>query len=384
LKKKMAEKKFIPVSRQEKGTAAFVEGSILLYPFKNLSVQPFSFPFSGMPLVRDALKIQLRPLLGEKAEDVSLVPLLTKTEKKSSEGAIFLLYGEEEGTDGNIGGGAKNYAVWPLPLAFAAEINGSGLIIWEDAEQIISLWLREWVPMLYRWSARERAGAAKERELMQAYAEERGETLGDVFITGGDGSADADVQEHGMRTIRAYPAYEHLDLSTGGADLLEQRERTAGLFMKTARGALAAGLLFALISGGLFFQRSFLKDTIALHPENVYALSFGERSRQPLASAGSKLASLQNGGRDASLQGLLRTLGPVWGELPGTGSIVIETLRYSTEKTDLLGTAKDNNSIGRLRALLEERGFSAKTDNIQQVPGGGLRFSLSITRGATS
>lgn len=385
MKKKTTERKFMLYTGQKMEASSFAEDRILLYPFRNLSVQPFFFPFSGMSRVRDALKIQLHPLLGEKTEDVSLVPLLTKTGKKASEGTIFLLYGEDSGgAEGSTDKIAKDYAVWPVPLVFAAEINGSGLIIWEDDDQIISLWLQDWVPMLYRWSARSQNTVDEEKELMSAYADQRGESLGEVFVVGGEEKGAVDIQRHGMRTIQAYPAYEHLDLSNRGADLLEQREKTVGQFIKMARLAVASGLIFAVISGGLFWQRSSLQEASSSLPEDTYSTAFGERSRQPLVSIKGKLSSLQSGKQDASLQGFLRTLGPVWEELAGVGDIAIETMRYSNEKTDLIGTAKDNGAIQRLRALLEERGFSPKTDNIQQVPGGSLRFSLSIIKGVTS
>ncbi len=371
-------------TEQQAGSLPSTGDRILLYPFRNLSVQPFSFPFSGMPRVRDALKIRFRPLLGERAEDVSLIPLLTKSEKKNSSGATFLLHGEDSETIEtlmNAGGG--ELAVWPLPLVFAAEVDGSGLVIWSDDEQIISLWLEDWVPMLYRWSDRRENTVEEERRLIEAYAAGQNSAINRVFV--GDRSS-VNVQSSGENTFSAYGAYEHLDLSNKGANLLEQRERALGLLVKTARFALAGGLLFAAASGALFWQQTTASDITTSLPGNIYASAFGERSGQPLVSIRQKMAQLQGIRQDTSLQGFLKALGPVWEELNSSGDIVVETMKYSLEqeRTDLLGTAKDNSAIQRLRALLEKQGFSLKTDNIQQVPGGGVRFNLSITKGARS
>lgn len=385
MKKTTIKRNFILHTDKKTGVNSLSDNNILLYPFKNLSVQPFSFPFSGMSRVRDALKIQFRPLLGERAEEVSLVPLLIKSGKKFSEGATFLLHGENsDKIEGAPDRTAEGPAVWPLPLAFAAEINGSGLIIWADEDQVISLWLQNWIPMLYRWSARLQDSIDGEKELVSAYAAEQGLSLGDIFIADQATKKLAEIQECGARTLRTYSAYEHLDLSNRGANLLEQRERTVGFLMKTVRFAIACGLAFALACGGLFWQRAGIKDTAATFSENIYASAFGERSRQPLISIKEKLATLGSDKQDSSIQGILRTLGPVWDELTKSENIAIETMKFSQEKTDLLGTAKDNSAIQHLRTLLEERGLSLKTDNIQQIPGGGLRFTLSITKGAKS
>lgn len=385
MKKVVLRRNFMLYADKTAKTSPHNSGQILLYPFKSLSVQPFSFPFSGMQRVRDALKIQFRPLLGERAEDISLIPLITKSEKKSSEGAVFLLkeanLGEKNGSENDQ---AQDIVLWPLPLVFAAEVNGSGLIIWEDEEQIISLWLRNWVPMLYRWSSREQTTIDEERAMVSAYAQERGLTLESVFAMEGASCGMADVQKYGDRTLRAYNAYEHLDLSNRGANLLERRERIIGLLMKWTRFAIASGLAFSVITGALFWQRLDTQAVTANFSENIYASAFGERSRQPLASIREKMSALGKDKQDTSLQGILRTLGPVWGELAQSEDIAIEMMKFSNEKTDLLGTAKDNSAIQHLRVLLEGRGFSLKTDNTQLIPGGGLRFSLSISRGSKS
>lgn len=384
MKKKTVHRNFLLYTDRQTGGSPSTGDRILLYPFKNLSVQPFSFPFNGMPRVRDALKIRFRPLLGEKAEEVSLVPLLTKSEKKLSSGATFLLHGEDsEKIETLMDGGGEALAVWPVPLAFAAEVGGSGLIVWSDEEQIISLWLEDWVPMLYRWSDRRENTVEGERKLVEAYAAGQNATIERVFT--GDPSS-VNIQACGESTLSAYSPYEHLDLSNKGANLLEQRERFVGQLAKAARFALAGGLVFALASGALFLQQTATSDSSSSLPGSVYTSAFGERSGQPLVSIRQKLAQLQGTGQDTSLQGFLKTLAPIWEELTPSGNIVVETMKYSLEqeKADLLGTAKNSNAIQDLRTLLEKQGFSLKTDNIQQIPGGGVRFNVSITKGAKS
>ena len=61
----------------------------------------------------------------------------------------------------------------------------------------------------------------------------------------------------------------------------------------------------------------------------------------------------------------------------GESSVLIESLRYNAEGSDLLGSVPD---MEKLQAFQKElsAAFRTQLGDIQQVPGGGLRFSMNL------
>ena len=57
----------------------------------------------------------------------------------------------------------------------------------------------------------------------------------------------------------------------------------------------------------------------------------------------------------------------------------LDSLRYGAERTEIQGLAGSMDSIQSLRDLLNRNGFTAKVGEVQQVPGSGMRFSISLT-----
>jgi hypothetical protein len=55
-------------------------------------------------------------------------------------------------------------------------------------------------------------------------------------------------------------------------------------------------------------------------------------------------------------------------------------MRYTGESAELTGTAQTMEAIQALRSAADSGGFRASLGDIQQIPGGGLRFSLSLRR----
>jgi hypothetical protein len=109
-------------------------------------------------------------------------------------------------------------------------------------------------------------------------------------------------------------------------------------------------------------------------------MSFGERSMQPMVSARRKLADAGNDAPGYSLLSLVSDISDAWKKLGDEPGITRETLKYGPDASDILGTAKNNESIQRFRSFIEETGSSPRTDNIQTVLGGDLRFSMNIRR----
>ncbi|MDR1885474.1 MAG: hypothetical protein LBQ56_04310 [Synergistaceae bacterium] len=362
--------------------SAYAGGPILLYPFRSVSVQEFSFPFSGISRVREALGIRFRPLLGEASERVSIVPFLVNSERRSSSGCVFLLFRDEiEGLESCIGGG-DTWQAWPDALVFAGEIGGSGLIVWTDDDAITTVWLEDWSPKLYKTVLAEDSSEEEEERLAVEYISGLGKSVENVFPVRRSDITDSDIQAYGTRTLAGCPAYEQLDLSKRGANLLEKRERAVGALLGASRLIAGLGVAALLLSGGVYAFNLSLDAAAQAKMETIYEASFGERSSQPLRSITEKLRSLSGGPSETSLYDTLRSVSSVWDKMGVSSDVYIETLRYGADNTDIMGTAKNNEAIQTLRQRIEEEGLSARTDNVQTIPGGELRFNLNISRGS--
>ena len=353
---------------------------VLLYPFRNLSVQAFTFPFAGLSKVRDAIKIRLKPLLGSAVDNVSIIPFFTNVGKKTSHGSACLLLGGETGdAEERLFGGDNNYLVWPAVLAFAGETGGSGIVIWEDDDSISSVWIDEWTPLFYKFADSSLSTPEQEEEFMLSYVSGQGKTADKVIHRCRKDTGDDVVQLCGEQTLELCPAYEKLDLSGKGTNLLEARERTASTLTGIGRALLMTGSVFLLMVLGLYLQSSSLADESGLLAGDLYKASFGESSQQPMSSAKAKLSAIQDPQKETTLTHTMADITKIWDNIGASGDIYLDLMKYSAEKTDVIGTAKNSEAIQRLRAQLEKYDYSVKTDNIQKIQSGELRFNMTIT-----
>ena len=382
MKKKTKNYRFFLLDENKPGKIVYGGSKILLHRFGNLSVHGFSFPFTGMSRVREALRIQFRPLLGEGYANVSIIPFFTGSEKKTSRGSVFLLFGSEaKQAEERAQGIAGDYGVWPDILALAGEVAGNGLLIWHRGDFISTMWVHQWTPRYYRCAPADKSTPEEEKRLAASYAAQQGVEIENVFLLDRDDIGDEEVQAFGMNTLALCPAYEHLDLSNKGTNLLEQREKMVIAFTRASKAAVAFGMLFLLMGAGVYaMHRSILADASS-NAESLYNASFEDRSRQPLSSSFSKVRSLGAPQADTSVHALLRNVTAAWEKMGEEAQIRIDTLRYGSDNTDIMGTSENNESIQLLRSTLEQEGYVPRVDNIQRIPSGELRFNISLPRG---
>lgn len=382
MKKTPKNYKFFLLGENSPDKIVYGGNKILLYPFKNMSAQDFSFPFTGISRVREALRIKFKPLLGEASTGVSVIPFFTGNEKKASKGCVFLLFGDEtKNIEKLADGAAGDYVVWPAIMAFTGEVGGNGLVIWTGSGLISTLLIDNWVPVYYRNAFSDNTSEEDEREIALKYAGEHGLNADKVFAANMDDLSEDDIQACGNRTLSLFPAYEHLDLSNRGTNLLEQRERLLISFIQGCKFASALGFLLVLLAGGVYMmQRNILLQSQG-NAESIYTASFGEHSKQPMSSSLSKVRSLRTPEAENTLHSFLRDIAGVWDKIENGEGLRIETLRYGSENTDIIGTSANNESIQSLRSIIEQEGYVPRVDNIQTIPGGELRFNISISRG---
>lgn len=346
--------------------------AIVLVPFRSLVVASFDFPFSGVAQIRDAMRLRVKQIVGESLSKILLVPLAVQTKGKRSKGAVFFLH-EAECIALDESSKDVKHVFWPLPLAFSSTVEGSGLVIYESEEALCSMWIDEWVPQLYRYTQRYEDDIQQEKALFEEHASAIGKEISHIAVV----DATVDVQGIAEKTLTMCPAFEVLDLSPRGANTAEQRERLFSHLMLLTRRATIAAAVVCLLMAGVFAQRTFGGFDFSQLPSTVYAASFGEKSNTPLKSARQKVANVSREEKLQTLPSLMKVvLEPLKDTAPGV--LRLDSLRYNEERTELQGTAKNSAEIQKLREAISSRGFSAKTGDIQQIPGGGFRFTLTI------
>lgn len=353
---------------------------ILLYPLRNLSVQSFAYPFAGLSKVRDALRIRFRPLLGEGAGDVSVIPFFVHTGKKSSSGSVCLLFGAEtRDLEEELSAGQGDYLVWPAAFAFASEVEGSGVVILDEGCRITTVWFDDWTPRFYKVAGTSESSLEDEENALLALIAAEGESVEHLVRLKAKDLTDEEIQSCGERTLAACPSYGRLDLSGKGTNLLEKRERVAESLIGRMKKLVFAGAIFLFATLGIYLQRS-LPELSDATPPDIYKYAFGEASAQPLASSAAKLRSAGSPVQDTSLLSTMRDITTVWNEAGSSGDIRLDTMKYGSDNVDIVGTAKNNESIQGVRTRMEKAGYVTKTDSIQKIQSGELRFNITLSR----
>ncbi|MDR1509902.1 MAG: hypothetical protein LBS53_09720 [Synergistaceae bacterium] len=354
---------------------------VMLYPFSNLAAHEFTLPFYGISKARDALKIRFRPLLGEGAEDVVFIPFFTQIGKKSSSGTLFLLHeSDAAAAEKEIAEVSGQCLIWPTPLVFAGEAGPDGLIVWSGGGRVTSVWLKNWTPVLYRTVSLEGTTPEAEETAALEFIKHAGGTVSKTLLVDSNDVSFSDIQECGMRTVASCPAYGRLDLSGRGTNMQEEKERMYGVIAKSARAVIVFGVTVLIALCGIYAGQSAVLSEYGDNPSAVYEAAFGERSMQPVASALSKLRAAENGGASDTLSPLLTDISSLYGKSGASGDITIETLRYGSDGADIMGTAVNNEAIQKFRDALEEIGYTPRTDSIQAIPGGNMRFNMNILK----
>lgn len=356
--------------------------SVVLRALHGMSTHHFHFPFAGIGKVREALKFRFRPLLGDSASGISIVPFFAIKDRKSSSGCVFLLPRAESDDDRD---GAE--IIWPAPLAFASRVGGSGVITFVDGEQIATMWIDDWIPKYSEVSSADETTVEESQEGAVSFAASSGIAVTERCVVDVAELSDEELQLAARESLHAFPAYAMLDLSDRETNILERREKISSSILRYTRVMLSAGIIALLAAGAAYLHISSTASEISDSAQTVYFNAFGERSAQPLSSARAKLRTdngTEGSAESLSLADIVRSLTGSWQEFTPSDDIAIETVRYGQENTDIVGTSSTNEMIQKLRTSLENDGLFPQIDNIQRIPSGQLRFNISITRSPRS
>lgn len=357
------------------------QGALLLYPFRTASIHPFSFPFRSAGDVRNALALRFRPLMSGE-EEVEVAPLFTGRTKGGSEGAALCIWSGEIPVEGE-GPPLQDNLVWPLPLALAGAVGGDGAAVYRDDHVCAWALFKEGMPLFIRCRtpAPDDGGVYGSAKRLQALAASMGVevALEDVWRSTDSG----ELLESARETVRQFPRLAELNISRQALALSLARERTARIFLKFLGRVAVAGLFMCVIQYSLLLQLRTSIESYAAEGAALYREVFGQGERvvDPLSQAREKLAALRGQGKtESGFSRVLSHLGRTWydGEHRKEDFPLLEQLRYTGEGADVTGTAEKMESIQALRSAADSGGFRATLGDIQQIPGGGLRFTLSL------
>ncbi|PKL02681.1 MAG: hypothetical protein CVV55_03195 [Synergistetes bacterium HGW-Synergistetes-2] len=360
-------------------------GALLLAPFKTASIHSFSFPFRSANDVRNALALKFRPLLSGE-DEVEIAPLFGGRTKGGSEGVALCIW-EGEILDNEAGVSLHNNVVWPLPVALASAVKGDGGAVFRNDFVCASAFFRNGLPVYLRCrsSCSSDGGIDGEVQRLVDYVSALGSDIASesVWVS----TKEQELLEVARETVKQYPKLLELNISKPALAASLARERTARMLLKACGWAAAAGILFSLIQYTMLSQLRSSVETFTKEGTSLYREIFGQNERvvDPLSQARAKLAELRGQGRtENSLSRTLSHLGRTWldGNKKKAGYPVLEQLRYSADGADITGTAEKMEAIQALRVAADSGGYKASLGDIQQIPGGGLRFTLSLRRDA--
>lgn len=351
---------------------------LVLVPYRALSIRSFDYPFGSISAIREALRLQYVSVAS--GRDLEIYPVVLKKENRRFSGAALVIPSEERSSvEEGIGRGAKA-VIWPLPFALAAEVRGEGGAVCVLDGGISSAFFVKGEPVLYRWQPLSRRTPEQERDWLISYSSRYGEGPFETVII--DASEEGDRLSKGVRdTLGSFPSLGSYSLSRKVLD-------SAIVVEHIVRGISALSWSM-MIAGGVFLAAGLVKSSAVESELNkvkdrsvkIYQDAFGPgRVRDPLSQARGMLAQATSAPEGPRLEDCLRILARAWPDAKSDEERVsVDTMRFSLDGMDLIGTANEVGMVQNLqKAIKSETEGVVKLGDIQQVPGGGLRYSLEV------
>lgn len=357
---------------------------IILAPFKSLSVDEFSFPFSNSKKVREALKLQVMPYSA--AGDVEIFPVVLEKIGRGTAGIVWYVSPEElnmpdyNDAESHARG---NVIVWPAPLPFVSEIFGTGVTLWADEENLCSILWQDYKPVLTRWRPRSRSNPESEFAWFDLYCKQRELERGESFVIDAlDAKSLNIIGKISRESILKCPWISSVNLSRSALEGAMGLERAINLMTRAACWILFMGV-FAL--AGSFLRLNQIQSrasAVRAQSESLYKEVFEPnrtgRIANPVSLARDKIAELQRGSSEGrGLEDVLADLGKIFTDEISM-DITIDILRFNAEGIDCTGSAPDMRTVLTFRRAWESRASLAQLDNTQSVSGVGYRFDLRV------
>lgn len=338
------------------------------------AVYPFSFPFGRKGNVRNAIELSFRPFLGERAASLTMSPQVFEETRSLTRGAVWFASKDE------IAGfeqQSAESALIPAPMAFAADINGNGIIITVSEHVTSAVMLENYMPILYRARPEDESSPDAMAEWMTMYAKSSGkENLCNVrtYIN----ASKETLRSAAKRSFEMCRYLSNVDMSSSGATMAERREKILTRSIWWMKAAAVSGVVFLLLSSALLVQDIMTAKKYQDMPKEIYSSALGETSNNPLADSLKRVRMLRSDMPQMTLESTLQNIAAAWKSSDmKSKSLKFDTLRYGTERTEIEGLAKDTASVQALRDAMASNGFTAKLGDIQHV-NGEIRFTITL------
>ena len=349
---------------------------VTLVPMRSLALAPFSFPFANLAKVREALRLQVAPYAA--AGEIELFPVVMERAGRGVSGSVWYLSPSELNLP--LDGGRS--LVWPAPLPLAARVQGTGVALWTDEENLCSILWQDWRPALTRWTSRDRSSPEAELAWFDRCCAARKLERGASFVLDArDPGATAALEESARESLLHCPWFRTLNLSRRALEGAMGLERDVRLMSRAACWVLLMGVL--VLAGSVLRWRQALSQVEGARRrgEDLYRQTFDPthtgRISNPVALARDRIAELQGGTEGRELGSVLADLGAVFAENPSM-DVKVDVLRYNAEGLDCTGSAPDMSTVLAFRKAWEGRAALSQLDNTQSVLGVGYRFDLRV------
>lgn len=361
---------------------------IVLSPFKSLSVDAFAFPFSNSTKVREALKLQVMPYSA--AGDVEIFPVVLEKIGRGVDGIVWYVSPEElklpdfYNPDDAEMHSSSNHIVWPAPLPFVSQINGTGVTLWADEENLCSIFWQDYKPVLTRWRPRTRSNPESEFAWFDLYCKERELERGESFVIDAlDPESLKIISEISNESILKCPWISSVNLSKSALEGAMGLERAVKLMTRVAFWIFLMGAI--ALTGNILRWNQINNRTAAVRSQSealykeIFEPGRTGRIANPVSLARDKIAALQRGGGEGrGLEDVLADLGTIFTNDPSM-DVTIDILRYNSDGIDCTGSAPDMSTVLTFRRAWESRASLALLYNTQSVSGIGYRFDLKVT-----
>jgi hypothetical protein len=358
-----------------------IRRTILLAPLKSVAISPFAFPFHSVVRIREALKLQTLPYAA--AGKMDLFPSILEKTSRSSSGVVWFVSGENIEEINAPLSNVEN-KIWPAPLPLVSRIHGDGLTLWVDEANICSMLWRGGVPVLYRWKAAARTSPSAERAWLEAYCASRSEEPGEFFMMNAAQPSElALLPEIIKESLVRCPWLEDVNLSRSALDSAIVLEDAVRLGTRAAIWVLGLGLLVAAGNGLRYYEYRQNIDALRERSAALYREAFDPsaagRISDPLGLARSKIVELRGNGpvEGRLISEVFSDLGEIFEKNPSM-DVTLDSLRYNPDGVDYTGSAPDTGTIQTFRGACAENAASAQLLNLQNAPGIGFRFDLSV------
>ena len=350
----------------------------VLVPYRALSIRSFDYPFGSVSAIREALRLQYVSVAS--GRDLEIYPVVLNKENRRFSGAALVIPSEERSSvEDGIGKGGKA-AIWPLPFALVSELGGDGGAVCVLDDGISSAFFVNGEPVLYRWQPLSRRTPEQERDWLLSYGSKYREEPFETVIV--DASQEGERLSKGVRdTIADFPSL--------GAYSLSRRVLDSAIVVEHIVKGLSSLSWSMMLAGGIFLAAGLIKGSAVESELNkvkdssvrIYQEAFGPgRIRDPLSQARGMLAQANSSPNRPRLEDGLRIIARAWPDSQNDEErMSVDTLRFGGDGMELIGTANEVSLVQNLqKALRAETDGVVKLGDIQQVPGGGLRYSLEV------